>query len=151
MVIKRPCCSRKRFNYTVMGDTVNLSSRLEQANKAYGTEIILSEATARRLGNAFLVRQLDLVQVRGRSQPVTIFELLSLMPPDGPPAWVPFFEAGRSAYLEGKIPEAASRFKEILDLCLGDPPSKVFLQRCQKHLDKPLLSEWKGAFVLEGK
>ena len=143
--------SRKRFNYTVMGDTVNLASRLEQANKAYGSEIILSEATARRLGNTFMVRELDLVQVRGRSQPVTIFELLSLMPSGGPPAWLPLFEAGRIAYMEGKIPEAATRFNEILDLYFDDPPSKAFMKRCQKHLEKPQLSEWKGAFVLESK
>ena len=107
--------SKKRFNYTVMGDTVNLAARLEQANKFYGTEIILSEATYRRLGNNFLGRELDLVQVRGRAQPVTIYELISLMPPTGPPAWLPLFEAGRAAYLQGKIPEAATRFIEILD------------------------------------
>jgi adenylate cyclase len=142
--------SRKRFNYTVMGDTVNLASRLEQANKAYGSEIILSECTARRLGkNTFMLRELDLVQVRGRSQPVVIFELLSLMPPDGPPAWLRLFEAGRIAYMAGHIPEAAARFNEILDLYLDDPPSKAFMKRCQKHLEKPRLSEWKGAFVLE--
>jgi adenylate cyclase len=140
--------SRKRFNYTVMGDTVNLASRLEHANKFYGTEIMLSEATYLRLGNTYLVRELDLVQVRGRVQPVTIYELISLMPPTGPPAWLPLFEAGRAAYMEGKIPEASSRFCEILDLHREDQPSKVFLKRCQRHLDKPLLSDWKGATVL---
>ena len=96
-----------------------------------------------------MVRELDLVQVRGRSQPVTIFELLSLMPPDGPPTWLRLFEAGRIAYMAGHIPEAAARFNEILDLYLDDPPSKAFMKRCQKHLEKPRLSEWKGAFVLE--
>jgi adenylate cyclase len=143
--------SRKRFNYTVMGDAVNLASRLERANDAYGTEIILSEATYRRLGNAFLVRELDLVQVRGRAQPVTIFELLDFASPIGPPAWLPLFEAGRAAFKEGNIPEAASRFQEILDSYLDDPPSRIYLKRCQKNLEKPLLSLWKGAFVLESK
>jgi adenylate cyclase len=141
--------SKKRFNYTVMGDTVNLAARLERANKFYSTEIMLSEATYRRLANTFLVRELDLVQVRGRAQPVTIYELISLMPPTGPPAWLQLFEAGRTAYMQGKISEASNRFCEILDLYCDDQPSKVFLKRCQKHLDKPLLSEWKGVFVLE--
>ncbi len=140
--------SRKRFNYTVMGDTVNLASRLEHANRFYGTEIMLSEATYSRLGNAFLVRELDLVQVRGRVQPVTVYELIGPMPPSGPPAWLSIFQAGRAAYREGKIPEASSRFCEILELHREDQPSKVFLKRCQMHLDKPLLSDWKSATVL---
>jgi adenylate cyclase len=141
--------SRRRFNYTVMGDTVNLAARLQVANRTYGTKIILSEATRQRLANAFLMRELDLVQVRGRAQPVTIHELLSRMPPIGPPPWLKLFKAGRAAYMEGNIPEAATRFHEILELYLDDPPAKVFLKRCQRHLDKPLLSDWNSAFVLE--
>jgi adenylate cyclase len=143
--------SKKHFNYTVMGDTVNLAARLERVNKFYGTEIMMSDTTYRRLGNNFLVRELDLVQVHGRAQPVMVYELLSRMPSTGPPGWLPIFEAGRAAYLQGKISEAASRFFEILDLYCDDPPSSVFLKRCQKHLDKPSLSEWKGAHVLENK
>lgn len=143
--------SKKRFNYTVVGDTVNLASRLERANKVYGTEIILSEATYRRLNNSFLVRELDLVQVRGRAQPVTIYELLNFRHCLGPPPWLTIFAAGRTAYLEGRIAEAATRFNEILEEYCDDPVSQVYLKRCQKHLDKPLLSEWKGAFVLENK
>jgi adenylate cyclase len=141
--------SKKRFNYTVMGDSVNLAARLERANKFYGTEIMLSEATYRRLGNTFLVRELDLVQVRGRAQSVTIYELISRMPPAGTPAWLQIFEAGRDAFRQGNIPEAAARFCEILDLCGNDQPAKLFLKRCQKHLDKPHLAEWKSVVVLE--
>jgi adenylate cyclase len=143
--------SKKHFNYTVMGDTVNLAARLERVNKSYGTEIMLSSATYRRLGNNFLGRELDLVQVHGRAQPVTVYELLSLMPPTGPPGWLPIFEAGRAAYQQGKFLEAASRFFEILELYCDDHPSSVFLKRCQQHLDKPVLAEWRGVHVLENK
>jgi len=141
--------SKKHFNYTVMGDTVNLAYRLERANKVYGTEIVMSDVTYRRLGgNIFLVRELDLVKVRGRDQPVMIYELLSRMPPTGPPGWLTIFEAGRAAYIQGKIPEAADRFFEILDVYLDDPPSKVFLKRCHNHLHKTSVSEWQGPYVL---
>ena len=143
--------SRRRFNYTVMGDAVNLAARLQGANRIYGTQIILSEATRRRLGDTFLTRELDLVQVRGRAQTVTIYELLGLLPPTGKPEWLRLFEAGRVAYLEGKISEASTLFQEILVQYLDDPPTKVFLKRCQRHLSKPLLSEWKGAFMLDKK
>jgi adenylate cyclase len=143
--------SKKHFNYTVMGDTVNLAARLERVNKIYGTEIMMSDATYRRLGDNFLGRELDLVQVHGRAQPVMVYELIGRMPPTGPPSWLPIFEAGRAAYVQGKISEAASRFFEILELYCDDPPSSVFLKRCQQHLDKPSLSEWKGAHVLENK
>jgi adenylate cyclase len=140
--------SRRRFNYTVMGDTVNLAARLQGANKAYGTEIILSEATRRRLTDTFLLREMDLIQVRGRSQSVTIYELISFMPPAGPPGWLRLFEAGRADYLEGKIQEAATRFHEILDLHPDDPPSKIFLERCHKRLEKKMVPNYKDPVVL---
>lgn len=143
--------SRERFNYTVMGDTVNLAARLEGVNKTYGTEIILSDGTWRRLGNAFLVRELDLVQVRGRAQPVTIYELLGPMPAGGAPDWLRSFAAGRAPYLEGNWLAAADRFHEVLALKPDDPPARVFLKRCRQYLEKPPRAEWKGVFILENK
>ncbi len=143
--------SRRRFNYTVMGDTVNLAARLQGTNKTYGTKIILSEATRRRLSGAFLLRELDLIQVRGRTQAVTIYELIDYMPPAGLPDWVQFFEAGRTDFMEGKLEEAATRFEQILALHPYDPPTKLFLERCRKYLDKKQIQNYKDPVVLEHK
>ncbi len=143
--------SRQRFNYTVMGDTVNLASRLEEANKQYGTEILLSEATYRRLDQTFLIRELDQVQVRGRAQPVIIYELLGPWPDTGLPPWMRLFAEGRASYLERQWRQAAAQFQEVFSLKPEDPPTKLYLKRCDKYLQKPPPPDWKGVYILENK
>jgi hypothetical protein len=76
--------SREHFNYTIMGDTVNLTHRLQGVNRHYGTRLIISDATRSLAGPGFLGRELDRVQVRGRTQPVTIYELVWVAPGDPP-------------------------------------------------------------------
>jgi adenylate cyclase len=143
--------SRERFNYTVMGDTVNLTSRLEGVNKLYGTEILLSEVTCQYVAGAFLVRELDQVQVRGRAQPVTIYELLGPLSDAGPPPWLPLFLSGRAAYRQRDWPQASSYFERVLALKPEDPPAKLYLERCRFYLKQPPPSDWQGIFLLESK
>ena len=77
--------SRERFNYTIMGDTVNLAPRLQEINRQYGTHLILSSATRELAGPGLVMRELDQVQVRGRQQPVTIVELAWAAPGEDTP------------------------------------------------------------------
>ncbi len=141
--------SRTRFNYTVMGPTVNLAYRLEEVNRHYGTEIIISETTSQRLGNSLLVRELDQIQVKGRGQPVTIFELLGPYPTKGVQTWIESFNKGRTAYLNREWHQAITYFQKVLDMHENDQPAKLYLKRCLQYSHKPPPMSWNGVTVLE--
>jgi adenylate cyclase len=141
--------SKYRFAYGVLGDHVNLGSRLEGLNKEYGTDILIGENTAALVEKSFLLREIDMVRVVGREQPVRIYELLATANTSLPHKQQKAFSAyaaGLGAYREQHWDDALGLFQESLMLWRGDIPSQTMLARCQFYREVPPPKEWDGVF-----
>jgi adenylate cyclase len=137
--------STDRLNYTVIGDSVNVASRLEAINKRYGTAIIIGGETRRAAGDVILVRQLDWVAVYGRSEGVAIYELLGMADDGGGdrPAWALHYEAGLAAYRDRSWDEAERHFAAAAaERVGGDVPSQLFIERCRALIADPPGGDW---------
>jgi adenylate cyclase len=146
--------SNKRFNYTVMGDVVNLAARLESVNKQYGTFLTVSEATYDLVCDKVYARKLDVVCVKGKTQPVSIYELIGRKgkPLDSKLARVieAYYE-GLEAYNRWHWETAIHHFIAALQIDPKDGPSKVYLERCRALRDNPPNKDWDGVFNLLSK
>ncbi|WP_291322611.1 adenylate/guanylate cyclase domain-containing protein [Desulfonatronospira sp.] len=138
-----------RYDYTCLGDTVNLASRLESLNRHYGTRILMSEATRNLLGDGFLVRNVDTVMVLGRSQKLTVYELLDHTLHTHA-QWMEIFEQALGTYQRGAFAEAAEGFQKVLDIKPEDGPAGTLLARCRRYVNNPP-SDWQGVFVMDKK
>ncbi|HNQ03026.1 MAG TPA: adenylate/guanylate cyclase domain-containing protein [Thiobacillaceae bacterium] len=136
--------------YTVIGDTVNLASRLEQANKFYGTRILVSAETRRLAGEAFDFREMDSLQVMGRSEPERIYELLGRRGQADAEA-TQRFAAGLAAYRARNWDAAETAFRACLVQTPDDRPSQVFLDRIAAFRTHPPPADWDGAWIAAGK
>lgn len=144
--------SNVKFEYTAIGDQVNLGSRLEGTNKEYGTNIIASEGTVKHLNDQFIVRELDFIRVKGKKEPVRIYEIVSEKSIlKEIPKWIATFEEGLKLYREQKFDEAKSKFEETIKLRGEDKPSKVFLERIEIFKTDPPPTDWDGVFTMKTK
>jgi adenylate cyclase len=135
-----------------MGDNVNLASRLEGLTKEYRVRCILSEATFLQVTDQFVARELDRIRVKGKKQPVKIYELLAPVSESVQYAeFVSAFDAAMSLYREQRWREAAGHFAELLARYPEDGPTQIFLQRATEFLEEAPAVGWDGVYVMKTK
>src|SRR6478672_1029530 len=147
--------SSKRMEFTAIGDGVNLGSRLESASKQYGCDIVISESTYRPCADRVWARELDCIRVKGKNQPVSVYELVGLRSEpiaEGQQEIIDLYQKGREYYLKRKFTRAMGEFGTILeDFNKEDKASALHLKRCQHFLQEPPPDDWDGVFTLTEK
>ena len=128
----------ERLEYTLVGDAVNVASRLQELTKVYGRPLIVGELTQAACLDQLLFRRLDRVRVRGRHEPITVFEAIREADP-----WMAAYEEGLAAYLDGRFQQAVSGFSRVNELAPDDVPTKLLLAR-SRSLQETAPDSWDG-------
>lgn len=154
MVVSGNIGSPKRMDYTMIGDGVNLAARLESACKQYSAQILISENTYKKLHGTYRVREVDKVVVKGKTKPVTIFEVLDYHTEESFPNLmeaVNHFKSGFGHYQGGRFDKAIGGFQEALRLNPADTLVEMYIQRCETLQAHPPEGPWDGVYVMKSK
>ena len=139
--------SRSRFDYSMLGDSVNLAARLEGINKHFGTNTLISKSTADQLDGAFPLREVSRVLVVGRKEPVTLYEPFDSKTFEARRADIEVFDGALRLFYAGDFEAAAAAFKTIEE---RDPLAAIYRARCQQLREEPL-DDWDGIWVMTSK
>jgi adenylate cyclase len=154
MVVSGNIGSKKRMDYTIIGDGVNLAARLESACKQYGAHILISEFTYKQLRSTYFSRELDLVVVKGKTQPVAIYEVMDYHTDESYPQMMDalrLFKSGLLKYRQMKWTQAMAEFNEVLTLNALDKAAHMYIERCTHFIAEPPPANWDGVWVMESK
>ncbi|MFN8391477.1 MAG: adenylate/guanylate cyclase domain-containing protein [Bdellovibrionota bacterium] len=143
-------CAR-RMEFTAIGDGVNLSSRLESASKAYGCDILLSQSTYRKCADRIWARELDVVRVKGKTEPIAVYELIggrSDPIPEAKQQVLERYSKARQLYLSRSFAQAQKHFEGVLEIDPDDKSSKSLMERCRQFLAAPPGDDWDGTWTM---
>ena len=146
--------SPKRMDYTVIGDGVNLAARIESACKQYGAHILISEFTYKAVKATYRTRQVDYVIVKGKTEPVGVFEVLDFHDNDSYPNMIEAlgnFNDGYRAWNDGKWDQAIKLFNSVKKINPEDKAAQLYLDRCDYMKKNPPKKEWDGVWVMTSK
>jgi adenylate cyclase len=139
----------KRMEFTSIGDGVNLGSRLEGTSKVYGTDIIISETTYKSCADRIWTRELDRIQVKGKNQPISIYEVYGLRSDPLSASHeqiIELYHKARDFYQQMKFGKAIGLFGEVLELDKQNKAASIHLVRCQHFLSNPPPADWDGVW-----